>query len=349
MSRASGPYLRREAWSHSASIDPAKEIACVAWRGSPGDSISGIPGFFGSEQQTARGVRRLCAMLRRNIRLRREYLYRKSLEGKERAEYEKKRKIKQALDAGKTLPTELRNESNTLLDSIGYDDAQTKDMRSTIDDEYATAGVYDPKILLTTSHKPSSRLAQFAKEMKLVFPNTQRVNRGGAQLKALIEAARANEVTDVIILHEHQGRPDGMIVSHLPHGPTAYFGLSEVILRHDLQGELGPMSEAYPHLLLPNFSSTLGERVKTILKYLFPVPKADSRRVLTFANKNDQISFRQHTYKKTGHKQVELSEVGPRFEMKLYQIKLGTVDMKEADDEWVLRPYMNTAKKRRAL
>lgn len=37
-------------------------------------------------------------MIRRNARLRREYLYRKSLEGKERAEYERKRKIREALD-----------------------------------------------------------------------------------------------------------------------------------------------------------------------------------------------------------------------------------------------------------
>jgi hypothetical protein len=36
-------------------------------------------------------------MLRRNVRLRREYLYRKSLEGKERLLYEKKRKIREAL------------------------------------------------------------------------------------------------------------------------------------------------------------------------------------------------------------------------------------------------------------
>lgn len=37
-------------------------------------------------------------MLRRNARLRKEYLYRKSLEGKERAAYERKRKIKKALE-----------------------------------------------------------------------------------------------------------------------------------------------------------------------------------------------------------------------------------------------------------
>jgi U3 small nucleolar ribonucleoprotein protein IMP4 len=34
---------------------------------------------------------------RRHIRLRKEYLYRKSLEGKEREEYEKKAKIRKAL------------------------------------------------------------------------------------------------------------------------------------------------------------------------------------------------------------------------------------------------------------
>lgn len=44
-----------------------------------------------------------------------------------------------------------------------------------------------------------------------------------------------------------------------------------------------------------------------------------------------------------------MQEVGPRFEMKLYQIKLGTLEMSEAENEWVLRPYMNTAKKRKAL
>lgn len=36
-------------------------------------------------------------MQRRNARLRREYLYRKSLEGKDREVYEKKRKIREAL------------------------------------------------------------------------------------------------------------------------------------------------------------------------------------------------------------------------------------------------------------
>jgi U3 small nucleolar ribonucleoprotein protein IMP4 len=112
---------------------------------------------------------------------------------------------------------------------------------------------------------------------------------------------------------------------------------------------MGTMSEAYPHLIFHNFKSRLGRRVMNILKYLFPVPKDDSKRVITFANEDDYISFRHHVYKKVDGK-IELSEVGPRFEMKLYEIKLGTIDIANAaDSEWILKPYMNTSKKRKFL
>lgn len=47
-------------------------------------------------------------------------------------------------------------------------------------------------------------------------------------------------------------------------------------------------------------------KVKSILKYLFPVPKKDSRRVVTFSNEDDFISFRQHTYKKGDGGAIEL-------------------------------------------
>jgi rRNA maturation protein Rpf1 len=31
------------------------------------------------------------------------------------------------------------------------------------------------------------------------------------------------------MVHEHRGEPDGLIVCHLPFGPTAYFGLLNVV------------------------------------------------------------------------------------------------------------------------
>ena len=65
---------------------------------------------------------RVGEMLRRNTRLRREYLYRKSLEGKERQHYEKKRRVREALEEGKPIPTELRNEEQALRREIDLDD-----------------------------------------------------------------------------------------------------------------------------------------------------------------------------------------------------------------------------------
>ncbi|KAL8474720.1 hypothetical protein ACS0TY_030521 [Phlomoides rotata] len=291
-------------------------------------------------------------MLRRNVRLRREYLYRKSLEGKERLLYEKKRKIRQALEEGKPIPTELRNEEAALRQEIDLEDEHTAVPHSTIDDEYANAADRDPKILLTTSRNPSAPLTQFVKELKIVFPNAQRMNRGGQVISEIIETCRAHDFTDVILVHEHRGVPDGIIISHLPFGPTAYFGLLNVVTRHDIKDKnaMGTMPEAYPHLILNNFSTKLGIRTANIIKHLFPVPKPDTKRILTFANQSDYISFRHHVYEKRGGpKSIELKEVGPRFELRLYQIKLGTVDQDEAQTEWVIRPYMNTTKKRKFL
>ncbi|KAJ4777211.1 U3 small nucleolar ribonucleoprotein IMP4 [Rhynchospora pubera] len=291
-------------------------------------------------------------MLRRNTRMRREYLYRKSLEGKEREYYEKKRKIRQALEEGKPIPTELRNEESTLRREIDLEDEQTAIPRSLIDDEYANATVSDPKIMLTTSRNPSAPLTQFVKELKIVFPNSIRMNRGGQVLSEIIESCRAHEYTDVILVHEHRGVPDGLIVSHLPFGPTAFFSLLNVVTRHDIKDRkaMGTMSEAYPHLIFNNFTTKVGERTANILKHLFPVPKPDSKRIITFANQSDYISFRHHVYEKHGGpKSIDLKEVGPRFELQLFQIKLGALDQKEAQNEYVTRPYMNTAKKRNVL
>lgn len=291
-------------------------------------------------------------MQRRLTREWKEYVYRKNLEGKERLLYEKKRKIREALEEGKPIPTELRNEEAALRKEIDLEDDNTAVPRSHIDDEYANAALKDPKILLTTSRDPSQPLTQFVKELKLIFPNSQRMNRGGQVISEIIETCRAHDFTDIILVHEHRGKPDGMIVCHLPFGPTAYFGLSNVVTRHDIKDRknLGTVSEAYPHLILHNFSTKLGERTANILKHLFPVPKPDTKRVLSFLNQSDTIVFRHHVYEqRRGPESTELKEVGPRFELRLYKIKLGTHDQTEAQNEWVLRPYMNTSKKRKFL
>lgn len=101
---------------------------------------------------------------KRNVRLRREYLYRKQvagarararhstlhaarhaagamlyspccthphtrqLETNERVVYDKKRKLKQAIESGKPIPTELREEEAELRHQIEMDDANTEEV-----------------------------------------------------------------------------------------------------------------------------------------------------------------------------------------------------------------------------
>lgn len=289
------------------------------------------------------------ASRRRQTRLRREYLYRKSLEGSEKAQYEQKRIIREALAAGKALPTEVRASYDGLRDQIRAEDSRTEQVRTHIDDEYGDAGLLEPRVCVTTSRDPSSRLKQFAKEVKLLIPNAARTNRGNSRVDELMEGCKQSEFTDVVIVQETRGEPDGLVICHLPLGPTAFFSLSNTVMRHDLDPPAAPMSEAYPHIILHNFNTELGKRVGNILKCLFPIPRPDSKRVVTFSNNSDFISFRHHMYSKPTHDSAALHEVGPRFEMRLYQIRLGTLDQKEADNEYVLRPYQNTAHKRQVL
>lgn len=91
--------------------------------------------------------------------------------------------------------------------------------------------------MVTTSRDPSSRLKQFAKEVRLIFPGATRLNRGNLVIGDLMDVCRQNEVTDIVVIHEHRGEPDGLIVCHLPFGPTAFFSkwMKEMLL---LSGEL---------------------------------------------------------------------------------------------------------------
>uniref|UniRef100_A0A2K6RI44 Brix domain-containing protein n=1 Tax=Rhinopithecus roxellana TaxID=61622 RepID=A0A2K6RI44_RHIRO len=235
------------------------------------------------------------------------YLYRKAREEAQRSAQERKERLRHALEENHLIPTELRQEALALQGSLEFDDAGGE-------------GNYT-----------SSRLKMFAKELKLVFPGAQRMNRGRHEVGALVRACKANGVTDLLVVHEHRGTPVGLIVSHLPFGPTAYFTLCNVVMRHDIP-DLGTMSEAKPHLITHGFSSRLGKRVSI----------CHSLSLTTTYH-----SGGHHVYKKIDHRNVELTEVGPRFELKLYMIRLGMLEQEAtADVEWRWHPYTNTARKR---
>ncbi|NXN12516.1 IMP4 protein, partial [Indicator maculatus] len=285
--------------------------------------------------------------LRRQARQRREYLHCRAQEEQLRRQEEKKQKLRQALDENRLLPTELRREALVLqkeleLDTPGLDGTVSQD------DEYRWAGLDPPKVMVTTSREPSSRLRVFAKELCLLLPGARRMNRGRAELGALVGACQAAGVSDLLVVHETRGRPGEPLCPLCPHVPVF------------LSMSMAPVSPPVPHVPCDLSCSHLrGQRrlscclcpaqIGTILKHLFPVPRSDSHRVVTFANQDDVILVRNHVYKRQG-RTVELEEVGPRFQLRPYLIHLGTLEQGDAADvEWRWHPYTATAPKRRLL
>lgn len=280
-------------------------------------------------------------MIRRQARERREYLYRKSLELQESALQQKRQQIKAALASGKPLPKDIAEDEKLQKDFLYDESAQ-----ELVDDEYAAlSGIVEPKIVVTTSGNPSAKLLQFSKELKLLFPTSVKLNRGNYVMSLLVNACKASGTTDLVVVHERRGVPTALTISHLPHGPTAIFSIHNAVLRHDILNA-GNQSEAHPHLIFENFTTKLGQRVVTILKHMFPPGvKKDSPRVISFINNGDFISVRQHVYVRT-RDGVEIAEVGPRFELKLFELRLGTLDNKDADVEWKLRRFVRTANRK---
>ncbi|KAL2795092.1 anticodon-binding protein [Aspergillus keveii] len=296
-------------------------------------------------------------MLRRQARERRDYLYRRALQLRDASIAEKRAQLKESLATGKQLDPSIANDK-TLREDFKFDEslpsADKKNKESDLldlDDEYAlTSGIVDPRPIVTTSRSPSVRLGTFAKEIRLLLPTSIRLNRGNLVLPDLVSSANSAGLTDMILLHEHRGTPTAMTISHLPHGPTASFSLHNVVLRADIPNSArGTVSESYPHLIFEGFKTKLGLRVVQVLKHMFP-PRETGKvgnRVVSFVNKEDSIEVRHHVFVKTGYKDVELAEVGPRMTMRLFEIRGGSLEKGSSGDvEWALTQYTRTSRKK---
>lgn len=100
-------------------------------------------------------------MIRKNIRMRKEYLYHKSEEIKNKGDQDNRFKLKNAQNNDRKVPNELRKVAGKVQHDLELADDKTIVARLNVDDEYEDAKFRDPKILVTTSRNPSQRLVSF--------------------------------------------------------------------------------------------------------------------------------------------------------------------------------------------
>ena len=172
-------------------------------------------------------------------------------------------------------------------------------------DEFSTyfAKTYEPKVLITCSDNPHSKTIAFMKELTRIIPNSEPKWRKNASVKKIVQQSKLKGFTDILVVNEDNRSPNGLIVSHLPDGPTAHFKLSNVKVTTDLKKDHRAISAHRPEVILNNFTTRLGHGVARMLASLFHYePQFVGKRVVTFHNQRDYIFFRHHKYdfKSTG-------------------------------------------------
>ncbi|KAL0107959.1 hypothetical protein PUN28_014901 [Cardiocondyla obscurior] len=198
---------------------------------------------------------------------------------------------------------------------------------------------YEPKVLITYADNPNRKTRIFGRELTRMVPNSISLYRNRSGVKKMVKSAIARNFTDIIIVNEDQCKPNGMLVVHLPDGPTAHFKLTNVKITTDLKRSHKEITEHRPEVILNNFTTRLGFTIGRMLGALFHYePEFKGRRVVTFHNQRDYIFFRHHRYEfnqKTG--KPRLRELGPRFTLKLRSLQHGTFDSKYGDYEWIIQ------------
>lgn len=300
----------------------------------------------------------------------------KKLEKKKRLK-ERQRKEEKAIEIGeepppKKIPRTIENTRELDETVIQADDEELH--ADDAQDEFNShfTGDTAPKVLITTCHNPSKLMHRFIAELLTVIPGAVFYERGDYHVKQIVKYASNREFTSMIVINENHKRPNGLLLIHLPDGPTAHFKLSSLVLSKRIKGH-GTPTRHQPELILNNFSTRLGHRVGRLLASVFPQnPQFRGRRVVTFHNQRDFIFFRHHRYifearetkgpkpkskaRESGGAKVakekpkeviaRLQECGPRFTLKLQSLQRGTFDSKEGEYEWVPKADMDTSRRR---
>ncbi|XP_014215817.1 probable ribosome production factor 1 [Copidosoma floridanum] len=271
---------------------------------------------------------------------------------------EKKAKRKARRKAGepKQVPhtiESLREKDDTTIHGE-IDDEENQEVKVDLEhDEFSAyfRQEYKPKVLITFSDNPHAKTRIFGRELTRIIPNSISLYRNRSGVKKMVKSCIEKGFTDIVVVNEDRSKPNGMLIVHLPEGPTMYCRLSNVKITPELKRSHKEISEHRPEVLLNNFTTRLGYTVSRMLGALFHYqPEFKGRRVVTFHNQRDYIFFRHHRYefdKETA--KPRLRELGPRFTLRVKSLQHGTFDSKYGNFEWIIqgrRHQMETSRRK---
>ncbi|KFM57961.1 Ribosome production factor 1, partial [Stegodyphus mimosarum] len=223
-----------------------------------------------------------------------EYL--KLKKEKQKLKKEKKKKIRKAIAAGEDVPKQV---PRTLENTREPDETMVEidDQEVILDqniDEFASHNNREvpPKVLITCSENPHTWTIRFCRELKLLIQDSIFLYRKHASIKKLVKEASSRGFTNIVVVTEDRRHPTGMLVIHLPEGPTAFFRISNVKYCKKIKHRAECTSHR-PEIILNNFRTRLGLTIGRLFSSLFQHdPEFHGRRVVTFHNQRDYIFVR---------------------------------------------------------
>jgi len=112
--------------------------------------------------------------------------------------------------------------------------------------------------MITTNKAPSVHLHTFIADLMAVFPNSAYYKRGTFELKKICAMASERGFTDMMVINENKKTANGVVLIHLPGGPTAHFKAFHLVTLKSLRAE---SLCSYLALFWPRMSSIMHARL----------------------------------------------------------------------------------------
>lgn len=184
-----------------------------------------------------------------------------------------------------TTVTDLESEQNAAVrDDLDHDE---------FSDYYRHS--YEPKVLITYSDNPMKKTRIFGRELTRIIPNSTSLYRNRSGVKKIVKSAITKGYTDLLIVNENRKEPNGLLLVHLPDGPTAHFKISNVKITSEMHKNYRAITKHRPEVVLNNFTTRLGLTIGRMLGAIFHYsPEFQGQRAITFHNQRDYIFFRHY-------------------------------------------------------
>lgn len=132
------------------------------------------------------------------------------------------------------MPRTIEN-SRVLDETVHCGDQEVlqEDLTDELSDNFPSSSV--PKVLITSADRPSLKSHLFMRELSNCIPNSDVRLRKGVDIKKFLPHASRRGYTMVMVVNHDRKIPNGLLLIHLPNGPSMHFKVTSFKRGYDIK------------------------------------------------------------------------------------------------------------------